>query len=173
MKAETMPPRSTDPPMPVPPDEGDWAFRPAAESDAPEVAELVDAAYEHYIERIGVTPGPMTEDYARVIADRQVTVAERGQTIVGVLVLGVDDQGFVIDNVAVHPSQRGTGLGRALLQFAEAEAARAGFDAVHLYTHEKMTENRALYSRIGYVEYDRRPQDGFSLVYMRKPVGPR
>jgi Acetyltransferase (GNAT) family len=64
-----------------------------------------------------------------------------------------------------------TGLGKALLQFAEAEARRAGFDAIHLYTHEKMTENLALYSRIGYVEYDRRPQGGFSLVYMRKQLG--
>jgi hypothetical protein len=51
---------------------------------------------------------------------------------------------------------------------AEAEARRAGLDAIHLYTHEQMSENLALYSRIGYVEYDRRSQGGFSLVYMRK-----
>jgi hypothetical protein len=34
-----------------------------------------------------------------------------------------------------------------------------------------MTENLALYSRIGYMEYDRRSQGGFSLVYMRKQLG--
>jgi hypothetical protein len=50
-------------------------------------------------------------------------------------------------------------------------AGRAGFDAIHLYTHEQMTENLALYSRIGYVEYDRRWQGAFSLVYMRKQLG--
>ena len=44
----------------------------------------------------------------------------------------------------------------------------AGFDSIYLYTHEKMTENLALYSRIGYVEYERRSQGAFSLVYMRK-----
>jgi hypothetical protein len=33
-----------------------------------------------------------------------------------------------------------------------------------------MTENLALYSRIGYVEYERR-QGEFSLVYMRKRLG--
>jgi len=93
--------------------------------------------------------------------------------IVGVVVLTITGEGFLIDNVAVHPSRRGTGLGRALLQFAEAEAEarRAGFDALHLYTHEQMTENLALYSRIGYVEYDRRSQGAFSLVYMRKQLG--
>ncbi|HEX2374905.1 MAG TPA: GNAT family N-acetyltransferase, partial [Actinomycetota bacterium] len=114
---------------------------------------------------------PMTDDYAAVIRDHQVTVAEHDGAIVGVVVLTVTDEGFLIDNVAVHPSRRGTGLGRTLLQFAEAEARRVGFDAIHLYTHEQMTENLALYSRIGYLEYDRRSQGAFSLVYMRKQLG--
>jgi ribosomal protein S18 acetylase RimI-like enzyme len=147
-----------------------FSLRSASDQDALRVAELVRAAYEHYVERIGMLPGPMTEDYARVIGDRQVTVAEVDGAIVGVIVLGVDAEGFVIENVAVHPSQRGRGLGRALLQLAEAEAARSGFDTIHLYTHEKMTENLALYSRIGYVEYDRRRRGEFSLVYMRKTL---
>ena len=150
---------------------GGYSLRPATRSDTASVAALVDAAYGHYVERIGMLPRPMTDDYAAVIRDRQVTVAEHEGAIVGVVVLTVTDEGFLIDNVAVHPSRRGTGLGRALLQFAEAEARRAGFDAVHLYTHEQMTENLALYSRIGYVEYDRRWQGAFSLVYMRKQLG--
>jgi GNAT superfamily N-acetyltransferase len=62
-------------------------------------------------------------------------------------------------------------FGKALLEFAEDEARRAGFDSIYLYTHEKMTENLALYSKIGYVEYDRRSQGEFSLVYMRKYLG--
>jgi ribosomal protein S18 acetylase RimI-like enzyme len=151
---------------PAPHQPGGYRLRPATESDAPSVA-----AYGHYVQRIGMLPRPMTDDYAAVIRDRQVTVAEHDGAIVGVVVLTVTDEGFLIDNVAVHPSRRGTGLGRALLQFAEAEARRAGFDAIHLYTHEQMTENLALYSRIGYVEYDRRWQGAFSLVYMRKQLG--
>jgi hypothetical protein len=34
-----------------------------------------------------------------------------------------------------------------------------------------MTENQALYARIGYVEYDRRESGGTSVVYMRKELG--
>jgi predicted acetyltransferase len=68
----------------------------------------------------------------------------------------------------VHPSHRGRGLGRALLELAESEAWRAGFDSVYLYTHEKMADNLALYARIGFVEYKRRSQGDFSLVFMRK-----
>jgi ribosomal protein S18 acetylase RimI-like enzyme len=135
------------------------------------VAELVDAAYGHYVERIGGPPRPMTDDYEEVIRTRQVTVAERHGAVAGVIVLAVTDEGFLIDNVAVHPSHRGSGLGRALLEFAEAEARRARFDSIYLYTHERMTENLALYARIGYVEYDRRSHGEFSLVYLRKQLG--
>ena len=145
-----------------------YAFRRANDEDASNVAGLVDAAYGHYVERIGRPPGPMTEDYTDVIRNRQVTIAESRGTIVGVIVLTVTDEGFLIDNVAVHPSHRGTGLGRAFLEFAEGEACRAGFDSLYLFTHEKMTENLTLYSRIGYVEYDRRLHGDDSLVYLRK-----
>jgi hypothetical protein len=47
-------------------------------------------------------------------------------------------------------------------------ARRKGFDSIYLYTHELMSENLALYSRIGYVEYDRRPFGEASRVYLRK-----
>jgi ribosomal protein S18 acetylase RimI-like enzyme len=146
----------------------EYSFRPATGADVSEVAALVNAAYGHYVERIGMLPRPMTDDYAEVIANQRVTVAESHGTIVGVIVLTVEDEGFLIDNVAVDPSYRGQGLGRALLEFAEAEARRTDFDSIHLYTHEKMTQNLAIYSKFGYIEYDRRSQGDFSLVYMRK-----
>jgi ribosomal protein S18 acetylase RimI-like enzyme len=149
----------------------EYTLRPAEDEDAPRVAALVDSAYRPYIDRIGFPPRPMLDDYAQVIRHSRVTVAEAQATMVGVIVLNSDGEGFFIDNVAVHPSQRGRGVGRGLLEFAEAEARRAGFDSIYLYTHERMTENIALYSRIGYEEFDRRDQGGFSLVYMRKPLG--
>ena len=145
-----------------------YSLRSATSADAAKVTALVMAAYGHYPEQIGMVPRPMIDDYAQVITNYQVTVVESHQTIVGVLVLAIADEGFLIDNVAVDPSYRGKGLGRTLLKFAEAEARRASFDSIYLYTHEKMKENIALYSRIGYVEYDRRSQGEFSLVYMRK-----
>jgi ribosomal protein S18 acetylase RimI-like enzyme len=145
-----------------------FSFRTATEVDIAQVTALVHAAYEHYVERIGDLPRPMTDDYATVIQNYRVTVAESQQTIEGVIVLTVTDEGFLIDNVAVAPASRGKGLGRALLRLAEEEARRAGFDSIYLYTHEKMTENLALYTKIGYAEYDRRSQGKFSLVYMRK-----
>lgn len=146
-------------------------LRPATEADVPRLTALVHAAYGHYVERIGGPPGPMTENYADVVRRYQVTVAERDAEIAGLVVTGVDDEGFVIANIAVDPSHQGGGVGRALLQHAEQAARRAGFDSVYLYTHERMTENIALYTRIGYVEYDRRPVDQAThLVFLRKKL---
>jgi ribosomal protein S18 acetylase RimI-like enzyme len=147
-------------------------LRPATEADVPRLTALVRSAYGHYVERIGGPPGPMTEDYADVVRSYQVTVAERDGETVGLVVMGVDDEGFFIANVAVDPSNQGGGVGRALLEHAERAARRAGFDSVYLYTHERMTENITLYTRIGYIEYDRRPVDqGTHLVYLRKTLG--
>ena len=101
-----------------------WAFRSAVAADVHAVTELVDAAYRGYISRIGMLPGPMTEDYESVIATRRTIIAEIAGDAVGVLVLNPSPDQFVIKNVAVHPAQRGTGLGRALLDLAEAEARR-------------------------------------------------
>jgi ribosomal protein S18 acetylase RimI-like enzyme len=130
----------------------------------------VDAAYGHYVERIGLKPGPMNDDYADVIRDRNVTVAEDAGEIIGVVVTGPAEEGFLLDNVAVHPGHQGRGLGKALLDHAEAEAHDAGADSIYLYTHEQMTENQAIYTRLGYVEYERRAQHGFARVFMRKPL---
>jgi ribosomal protein S18 acetylase RimI-like enzyme len=113
----------------------------------------------------------MTDDYAEVVRTHRVIVAERDGNILGLVVRGVSDEGFFVDNVAVDPSHQGIGVGKALLEHAESAARNAGFDSIYLYTHERMVENLALYSRIGYVEYDRRLLGGTRIVYLRKRLG--
>jgi ribosomal protein S18 acetylase RimI-like enzyme len=146
-------------------------LRPATEADVPRLTELVRAAYSHYVERLGGPPRPMTDDYAGVVRSHRVTVAERDGEIAGLIVLAQDAEGLVVDNVAVDPARQGSGVGRALLRHAEVAARRAGFTSIRLYTHEKMTENQALYAGIGYVEYDRRMHGDACLVHFRKQLG--
>jgi GNAT superfamily N-acetyltransferase len=136
--------------------------------DAASVHEIVNAAYRSYIARIGKKPGPMLDDYTKRIAQDQVWVLDGTEGIVGVLVLEESAGGFLLDNIAVGPDQQGKGHGRVLLEFAEAEAVRRGWHEIHLYTHALMTENIALYSRIGYVETARVTEKGFDRVYMTK-----
>lgn len=114
----------------------------------------------------------MLQDYAAVVAEALVTVAEAAGTIVGVLVLRETAEGLLVDNVAVRPDSKGTGLGRTLLRHAESEARRLGCRTLYLYTNELMAENIALYARYGYQEYERRQEQGFRRVFMRKAVLP-
>ena len=145
-------------------------IRAAGNGDASAVGAVVDAAYQHYIPRIGKPPGPMLDDYKRRIADGQTWVLEDAGHIVGILVLEETQAGFLLDNIAVLPAYQGKGHGRVLMEFAEAEARRRGFRQIHLYTHALMTENIALYCRVGFVETHRVSEKGFDRVYMTKQL---
>ena len=146
------------------------AIRPARASDAEAASLCVVAAYEKYVTRMGKPPGPMLDDYTEVIAHHRVFVIDGGAGLSGVLVLKQEGGGLLLDNVAVHPDAQGAGLGRALIDFAEAEAARLGYPALDLYTHELMAENVALYRARGYVETERRTVRGYARIYMRKEL---
>lgn len=145
-------------------------IRPAVTADTQAVMAVVEAAYTHYIARIGKRPGPMDDDYAARIAAGQTWVLDRDGMIAGILVLEETADGFLLDNIAVRPKFHGQGLGRILIAFTEAEAKRRGFTAIRLYTHALMTENIALYTRLGFSETGRVTEKGFDRVYMEKPL---
>ncbi len=145
-------------------------IRLAVEADRPVVEEVVHAAYSGYVSRLGQTPGPMLDDYGRLIAGDRVYVLEDEGQILGALVLIPEDDVMLLDNVAVRPHAQGKGHGRRLLKFAEATALEAGYREIRLYTHEKMTENIALYARIGFRETHRAVQRGLPRVFMTKKL---
>jgi GNAT superfamily N-acetyltransferase len=68
----------------------------------------------------------------------------------------------------VSEAGRGQGIGKALIQFCEAQARRLGLVSVRLYTNAKMTDNLSIYPRLGYIEVERRSEDGFDRVYFEK-----
>jgi N-acetylglutamate synthase-like GNAT family acetyltransferase len=148
----------------------DISIRRASQDDTPSVTATVCEAYIHYIERIGKQPGPMLRDYSAVIQTDQVYVALSNERVIGTMTLKITADGFFLENVAVRPALQGAGVGRQLLKLAETEAQRAGHQSICLSTHELMTENRALYERIGYVEFDQRVINGYSRVFLRKSL---
>ena len=145
--------------------------RRATTDDLAAVERIVGRAYGHYVSRIGRAPGPMLDDYGALIDAGRVHVAERVGGVAGVLVLIPEQDALLLDNIAVDPSAQGSGLGRRLLEFAEAAAQEAGYAAIRLYTHEAMTENIGLYGRFGYVETHRGEEKGYKRVYMTKALG--
>lgn len=145
-------------------------LRIATLADLQAVQSVVNAAYTHYIARIGKKPGPMFDDYAKRIGDQQAHVLEQDGVIKGVLVLIPESDSMLLDNIAVVPEAQGLGLGRKMLEFAEQAAISAGYTSIKLYTQELMTENIALYTRIGYVETHRAEEKGLKRVYLAKQL---
>jgi len=139
--------------------------------DRPLVEAIVRGAYSHYVPRIGREPGPMLDDYGSLIRDGRVHVLDDDGTIRGILVLIPEEDTMLLDNVAVAPSSQGKGFGRRLLEFAEQVARQGGYRSIRLYTNEVMTENIALYARIGYLETNRGEEKGLRRVYMIKALG--
>ena len=147
-------------------------IRRAQAADRAAVERIVGEAYGIYVERIGKRPGPMLDDYAALIADGVVSVLEGSDgTIAAIIVLLPKPDHLLLDNIAVRPDRQGHGLGRQLIAFAEAEARRLGDAELRLYTHEKMTENIALYMGLGFVETGRGQEAGLDRVFMTKRLG--
>ena len=145
-------------------------IRPARPAEAAAVRDAVLAAYERYVAVIGTQPGPMLDDYNARIAAGQAWVLEVANEIAGVLVLEDGPDCFLLDNIAIRPDRQGIGYGRQLMDFAEAQAARRGWQAVTLYTNALMTENIAIYTKRGYTQQDRRTEKGFDRIYMTKSL---
>lgn len=148
------------------------AIRRAEPRDRAAVEAIVHGAYAHYVARIGKPPGPMLDDYAALIDAGAVSVLEEseGDTAAIIVLLPKPDH-LLLDNIAVRTDRQGQGLGRKLIAFAEAEARRLGHGELRLYTHVTMTENFALYTRLGFVETGRGNDAGYDRVFMAKRLG--
>lgn len=144
-------------------------IRPARPDDAPAIQACARQAYGRYVLRIGRPPAPMAADYAALIAAGDVHVATGADGgFLGFIVYRAAGRDLLLENVAVLPGAAGRGIGKALIAHCEQAARAQGAAAVRLYTNAKMTENLALYPRLGYTETARRSEDGFERVYFEK-----
>jgi ribosomal protein S18 acetylase RimI-like enzyme len=145
-------------------------IRPAEREDGAAVADCARAAYAGYVPRIGREPAPMVADFPALIAAGEVHVLAAGKDLAGFIVARSGPGHLFIENVAVHPDWQGRGLGRRLMAFAEAAARERDLPALELYTNVKMTETFPFYRGLGFVETERRCEDGFDRVYMEKKL---
>ena len=152
------------------------AIRQAIAADLPAIRELTRHAYARYVDRMDVVPAPVRNDYEAEAAAGQIWVLNLAEPaaetsasgLAGVIVLIEAGDSLLIENVAVSPAAQGTGLGRRLMEFAEYQARARGLSRMTLYTNEVMTENLAIYARLGYHETSRAQQDGYRRVFMEK-----
>ncbi len=145
-------------------------IRQAVPGDLDRVKDCARQAYGLYVPRMGKEPAPMVADFEAQIRAGKLHVVELESKVAGFVVFYPRGDHLHVENVAVQPDAQGKGIGKALLGFAEDEARRLGLPAVELYTNVKMVENQAFYPALGYVETDRREEDGFSRVFYRKEL---
>lgn len=164
--------------------QGDILITPALPTDADPITDLITAAYTKYVPRMPTStpPAPMLTDYAALIAsqarDDEIHVLRDNtspdRNVVGAILLSdsPSDASVKVHNLVVAPSAQGKGYGRRLMDFAERVARGRGRPALTLFTNEVMWENLAVYAKMGFVEVDRRVEDGYRRVYFRKELAP-
>lgn len=144
-------------------------IRLAIETVAAAIRDCAAQANAHSIPRIGRKPAPMVADFDAQIASGDLYVAIDGDVdFQGFIVFCPEGRHMLLENVAVLPRAAGRGIGKTLITFCEDEARRRGFEAVQLYTSEKMTENLSIYPRLGYAEVARRTENDFHRVCFEK-----
>lgn len=146
-------------------------IRQATIEDIPEIRDCAVKAYERYVPLIGQKPAPMIADFAKQIADGSVYVSTgRDGMFQGFIIFYPENGHILLENVAVMPHATGRGIGKSLILFCEDQSRQCGFNAVNLYTNEKMINNIMIYTHLGYVETDRRTEHGFKRVFFEKSL---
>jgi N-acetylglutamate synthase-like GNAT family acetyltransferase len=133
-------------------------IRDAGPDDAVELAELIGqlgyptepAAVVRRLERLaatGVDRLQVAEDDGRIVGLVGVHVSRS---------LEYDGDAAKISAIVVDESRRGTGVGRALVDAAEAEARARGCEVLWLTTAERRADAHAFYRALGFEETGRR-----------------
>ncbi|MFA5520482.1 MAG: GNAT family N-acetyltransferase [Castellaniella sp.] len=129
----------------------------AANPDSPEAQTCIQAYFAELRQRFEEGFDPALS----VSADPDELMPPRGCFLLalgagrpaGCIALKITGKGRgEIKRMWVAPDARGTGLGKRLLQEAEARARDAGVDVLQLDTHRALIEARRFYQRNGYVE---------------------
>lgn len=107
-------------------------------------------------------------------ASETVFLAVSQGRIVGCVFLADRGDHAYVGKLAVDPGLQGHGIGRRLMETAEAEARRQGKRVVELQTRVELSGNQAAFARLGFRETGRTAHPGFdrpTSITMRKEIG--
>jgi predicted N-acetyltransferase YhbS len=128
-------------------------LREAREADIPAVADVIRRAFAEYAGRLdppSSAHGKSAERVRAELSDGGALVATQGQEIIGCVLYHRRADHLYLDRLAVLPEHRGQGLGRRLVAAVEQRAIELGLPRVRLSVRLALSENQALYERLGY-----------------------
>ena len=138
----------------------DVTIREARDDELDIVASVVVDAYGEYAARMSPDAwSSFAQDIANVrgrLLDARLFVALRGEQIVGAITYyqdwrGAQGDASAVRLLAVPPKERGTGVGRALMEHAIEAARRRNKNRLVLTTTQEMEGARDLYEKLGFV----------------------
>ena len=142
-------------------------FRRAAEADRGLIEQLQLAAYSR--ERLlGLEPPPLKADYADVLTNMEVWLAEERELLRGVLILDVRPGDLQIWSIAAAPDAQGQGLGQIMLDAAEVRAGQIGRKTIRLNMGSAQRSLVGWYSRHGYTVEATELIDARQITHMIK-----
>jgi len=101
------------------------------------------------------------DDIAETAASGGVFGAFDGEDLVGCMFVRPDDDALYVGKLAVDPAHQGRGIGRLLMNEAEAQAARRDFSALRLQTRVELTRNHHAFAQLGFVKTAESAHDGY------------
>jgi GNAT superfamily N-acetyltransferase len=116
-----------------------------------------------------LTPQSMAAD----AANGALLLAWMGSTFVGCAFVRPKQDALYIGKLAVRPGLQGSGIGKALVEAARAEARALGMKALELQTRIELTENHAAFARMGFIKTAETAHRGYqrpTSITMRAPV---
>ncbi len=146
-------------------------IRRATEADADAARTLTRAAYAKWVPVIGREPRPMGVDYAEAVRANRIDLFYDGNELSGLIELVPGETSLLIRSIAVAPGHQGRGLGRRMLDHADAVARELGLPSVTLYTNAQMVENLQLYLAYGYTIDHTTQSEWGTAVHMSKAAG--
>lgn len=135
-------------------------IRHARDDELDIAASVAVDAYAEYAERMSPDAwSAFAHNIANVrgrMNDAEILVAERDGRLVGTVTLFTDWRGAQSDSygvrlLSVPPAERGTGVGRALMEYCIDRARAERKDRVVLTTTQEMESARDLYEKLGFV----------------------
>jgi N-acetylglutamate synthase-like GNAT family acetyltransferase len=140
-------------------------IRAAEPAEAETIVTLIHRAFAQYRDRLVPASAALNETRESIVAlmaQGRVLLAKVNGMAVGCV--AVEDKGdcIYVGRLAVEPSARGRKLGLALMDAVETEARLMGGRRLRLDCRLSLTENRAFFRALGFIEGAHRCHAGFA-----------